>query len=241
MTVAAPPLDVALVSQMRAGTHYMCAALRLALEAQLLRPQDGRQYGPMDDAKIMADLHADSRFELPVPRLDRHIFFSHYYHPHHHTLPPMPRVSLIGFPLDSFYSDGVVYSDTQYSAGPSESRAQARNYVFRHGSKEWDFLEDRMHQNASWLARIGTDPADLVVRYEDLDGIFETTAGRIERHLGGFLNPLPKPVINRTRTYWTRDFASRFDAKALSRLTEIFGSAMSRFYPECASPLEQVL
>lgn len=235
--VAGDSCDVALVSQMRAGTHYMCAALRLALEAALLRPRDGNVYGPMDDATILADLHAESGFELPPPRPGRRIYFSHYYHPHHHALPPMPRISLIGFPLDSFYSDGVVYSDQSYSAGPSGNRPHARDYVFRHGSEEWRFLEERMHQNAQWLSEIGAGDNDLVVRYEDLSESFEQTAQGISRHLGGFINPMPKPVINRKRTYWSRDFAAKFDPPALAQLGVIFGPAVARFYPECADAL----
>jgi hypothetical protein len=226
------------VSQMRAGTHYMCAALRLALEAELLRPRDGGVYGPMDDAVILGDLRADGRFELPPPRPGRRIYFSHYYHPHHHALPQMPRLSLIGFPLDSFYSDGVVYSDPCYSAGPSGTRAHAEDYVFRYGSEEWRFLEERMQQNAQWLGEIGKDEDDLVVRYEDLGEAFDQTAQGISEHFGGFINPLPKPVINRKRTYWSRDFAAKFDPPALAQLGRIFGPAIVRFYPECLDELK---
>jgi hypothetical protein len=234
-----PPLDVALVSQMRAGTHFMCASLRLALEAALLRARDMGRYSLMDDADILKDLHSDSQTALPTPRPDRNIYFSHYYHPHHSALPTMPRISLIGFPLDSFYSDGVVYSDSNYSAGPSSSRPHAGTYVFRHGSKEWDILEERMHQNADWLTKIGTCPTDLVIRYEDLCENFTKTALRIEHHLGGFINPMPRPVVNRTRTYWTRNFASKFDPQALLQLREIFAAGIARFYPECVSDLEK--
>jgi hypothetical protein len=231
--------NVALVTQMRAGTHYMCAALRFALEATLMRPRDGGKYGPMDDADILADMHPDSRFALPPPRPGRHIYFSHYYHPHHRALGTMPRISLIGFPLDSFYSDGVVYSDKQYSAGPSDIRAHAKDYVFRHDSEEWKFLEERMHQNARWLTEIGNSTDDLVVRYEDMAQDFMGTSARIDRHLGGLATPLPAPVVSRKRTYWTRDFASRFDPQAWRELKKIFGSSIARFYPECVSELER--
>src|SRR5205085_2493291 len=151
-------------------------------------------------------LHTDSSFSLPPVRDGYRIFFSHYYHPQHRTLHPMPRVSLIGFPLDSFYSDGVVYSDKEYSAGPSGSRAHASEYVMRHASKEWVFLEERMRQNAQWLSEIGKREDDLVVRYEDVSDQFEATMGRISRHLGGFVNRVPPPIVNRKRSYWARDF-----------------------------------
>jgi hypothetical protein len=234
---AADTHDVALVSQMRAGTHYMCAALRVGLEAALLRP-GGEDYVPMTDGEILGDLHPESRFALPPPRPGRRIYFSHYYHPQFRRLPSMPRLSLIGFPLDSFYSDGVVYSDTQHSAGPSLSRPHAEHYVLRHGSEEWNFLEQRMHQNAQWLGEIGREPRDLVVRYEDLTQDFNRTAARISDHIG-LLNPLPKPVINRKRTYWTQAYETRFDRKALVALTGIFANALARFYPERAETLAQ--
>jgi hypothetical protein len=229
---------VALVSQMRAGTHYMCAALRLGLEAELLRPADGGIYKPMDDAKILGELHAGNEFNLPAPRPGNSIYFSHYYHPHHHTLPPMRHIFLIGFPLDSFYSDGVVYSDAGYSAGPSNSREHARGYVFRYGSKEWKFLEERMHQNSLWLNEIGENGENMIVRYEDVSDSFENTVARMEHRLGGFYQPIPRPVVNRERTYWTRAFASRFDPAALTALREIFGPSLRRFYPECVDGLE---
>jgi len=237
MPAAQQGRDVALVSQMRAGTHYMCAALRLGLEAQLLRPHDGGTYIPMSDEKILSELNAGNAFTLAPPRAGHHIYFSHYYHPHHHSLPPMPRLSLIGFPLDSFYSDGVVYSDTQYSAGPSALRQHAKDYVFRHQGPEWNFLEERMHQNAQWLDSLGAEPNSLVVRYEDLSDAFDETRAKIEQHVGAFYHPVPRPIVNRSRTFWTGDFASRFDAAALSALRDIFAPAIRRFYPEQAITL----
>ena len=236
---SAKPLSISLVSQMRAGTHFMCAALRLALEAGIMRPREGGVYSPMDDTDILNDLHPESRFPLPPPRPDRHIYFSHYYHPHQDNLLEMTRISLIGFPLDSFYSDGIVYSDKKYTAAPSGSRPHASSYVFRRDSEQWNRPEDRMHQNARWLSQIGRTANDLVVRYEDLYSDFDVTAARIEKHVGGFLNPMPKPMLNRKRTYWTRDFALKFDAKALSSLADIFGPAIVRLYPECAAALRQ--
>ena len=231
------PHDVSLVTQMRAGTHYMCAALRFSLEAQVMRPRDGA-FAPMDDADIIKDMHPSGRFELPPPRPGRHIYFSHYYHPQFRSLPPMSRLSLIGFPLDSFYSDGVVYSDTSYSAGPSGLRAHAGTFVFRYGSEEWKILEERMHQNAHWLSEAaGGSAEELVVRYEDLDQDFERTSAAISAHLT-LLNPLPRPVINRKRSYWTQDYEAKFDDKALAVLIDIFAPAISRFYPERLAPLQ---
>ena len=229
-------LDVALVSQMRAGTHYMSAALRIALEAPLLRPR-GDQYVVMEDAEILDQMHQDNIAELPAPNSARKIYFSHYYHPHHGTLPPMPRISLIGFPLDSFYSDGIVFSDEKYSPGPSGSRPRASGYIFRRDSAEWRKLHDYMLKNARWLEEMSASPDNLIVRYEDLYRDFDGVTASIERHVGPFVNPMPRPVINRNRTYWTHDFANKFDPPALSALLEIFGPSINRHYPECAAAL----
>jgi hypothetical protein len=218
---------------MRAGTHYMCAALRVTQEAALMRPKGGIAFGPMPDSEILDGMHPESRVELPHPRPGRHVFFSHYYHDHYRHLPPMRRISLIAYPLDSFYSDGVVFSDEIYSPAPSEPRAQRSKYKFRYGSPEWRKLEPWMEKNARWLMEIGQSEDDLVVRYEDLCDRFEETAGNIEWHLGTFLNPMPRPVSNRLRAYWTRDFASKFDADALDALNDIFREGIRRFYPEC--------
>jgi hypothetical protein len=231
--------DIALVSQMRAGTHYMSAALRIALEAPLLRPRADGQYVVMEDSEILDNMHQENIAALPPSRSGRKIYFSHYYHPHHESLPPMPRISLIGFPLDSFYSDGIVFSDKTYSARPSGSRPHASNYVFRRDSAEWRKLEEYMCKNACWLEEISAGPDNLIVRYEDLYNDFDSVTASIECHVGEFANPMPKPVINRNRTYWTHEFASKFDAPALAALLDIFGPAMNRYYPECIAALQK--
>ena len=95
-----------------------------------------------------------------------------------------------------------------------------------------------MHQNAAWLSALGEHPDELVVRYEDLSDKFEETLARIQEHVGAFYRPVPKPVVNHDRTFWTGAYTSRFDADALSALRSIFSPAIRRFYPECADKLE---
>ena len=52
--------EIALVTQMRAGTHYLCLALRLALEATIYRPNREQRYVMMEDDYVLRGLHADS-------------------------------------------------------------------------------------------------------------------------------------------------------------------------------------
>lgn len=234
MNPDSPPTDdLALITQMRAGTHFLCGALRVALEATVYRPADGRRYTAIADDEILKGLHTESRIDLPRVNSGHRIYFSHYYHPHIQVLPPMRRISLIGFPLDSFYSDGIVYSEASPPhPGPSGTRPRAADYVLRLGTPEWKLLESRMSENAAWLEEITDDGRHLIVRYEDLFIDFEACAARLSRFTGGFRNPLPRPVINPRRTYWTERYLSAFDRPALAALWRLFAPAVERFYPE---------
>ena len=144
--------ELALITQMRAGTHFLCYALRVALEASIYLPDRERRYIRMDDDYILRGLHLGREIALPLERPNCAVYFNHYYHPQQHTLPNIPRIYLIGFPFDSFYSDGVVYSEGSYDVGPSGPRASG--YVMCAGSSEWKFLEEKMIENAEWLAKI---------------------------------------------------------------------------------------
>ena len=230
-------LEIALVTQMRAGTHYFCGALRVALEAVILRPAAGA-YATMDDEYIKRGLHSDSNIELPAPIANRRVFFSHYYHPQWKDL-EIPRVYLVGFPLDSFYSDGVVAAAQSYDPSPSGPRSGS--YVLRYNSPEWNRLSARMRENADWLREIQADTAALVVRYEDLFVAFEATAARISEFLHGFKNPLPRPVKNPRRMYWTRDYLSCLDARAFGELRAIFADAIDHYFPERSASMRDSL
>ena len=228
----AAPKNLTLVTQMRSGTHFICAALRIALGATLYRPIDNKQYLPMEDDYIARGL----REEVPLPpaAADRHIYFSHYYHPHHDALEPIPRIVLIGFPLDTYYSEGIIYSDTVSlnDPAPSVSRRHAPGYVYRYDTPEWRFLEPRTVKNAVWLNQLGESEDELLIRYEDFFLDFDATAARIERFVGGFLAPMPRPILNAKRTYWTERYAEAFDPAALDVLCSLFAKSIRRFYPE---------
>ena len=226
-------MELSLETQMRAGTHFMCLALRHALSASLMRPREGA-FVHMTDESLLEEMHKDDFPALSEALPDRTIYFTHYFHPQRHGLSGIKRICLIGFPLDSFYSDGIVYSGDG-KAGPSGTRSHAARYVFRHGSPEWNLLEERMRQNADWLGEIAENENTLILRYEDLGGDFTATAARIEAFTGPFLHSLPAPAMNRKRSYWTRDF-SGFDWQALASLNALFGPAIARFYPEIDLP-----
>jgi len=222
--------EIALVTQMRAGTHYLCLALRLALEATIYRPNREQRYVLMEDDYVLRGLHADSQTRLPEPNPNLKIYFNHYYHPQRHTLPGVPRINLIGYPFDSFYSDGVLYSKSAYDVGPSGPRAH--EYVFRAGSKEWNFLEEYVGENAKWLEELKEGDEDIIIRYEDLFLDFDGCVRRLSEFVGGFANPVPPPIKNSKRMYWTDDYASALDRPALTALWQRFEPGIRRFYPE---------
>jgi hypothetical protein len=231
--------DVALITQMRAGTHYMCAALRTALEATIYRPDRERQFVIMDDDYIRKGLHSADLILLPAARPERAVHFCHYYHPQRDLLTGKPKIYLIGFPPDSFYSDGVVAS--QATNDPAPSGPRAASYVMRFASPEWRHLENRMKENADWLETLAEDDQSIIVRYEDLIANFYQSARRLEGFLGKFTNPLPQPTKNAQRTYWTENYSGSFDRDALRAMWALFASSIERFYPERLAALKEAL
>ena len=145
-------------------------------------------------------------------------------------MPGIRRINLIGYPFDSFYSDGVIYSKPSYDVGPHGTRAEG--YIFCAGSHEWNFLEEYMSQNAAWLEELKDGDDDLIIRYEDLFLDFDGCARRLSDFVGGFANPIPQPVKNSKRMYWTDDYASALDRPALTSLWQRFEPGVRRFYPE---------
>jgi hypothetical protein len=233
--------DIALITQMRAGTHYMCAAMRTSLEATLYRPDRERQFVVMEDSYIRKGLHgsSDEAFALPAAAGRRSVHFCHYYHPQRQLLTGMPKIYLVGFPPDSFYSDGVVAS--QATNDPAPSGPRAASYVMRFESPEWRGLQDRMKANSDWLMEINENDDALILRYEDLFLDFDASARRLEGFVGEFVNPLPKPTKNERRTYWTEKYLAAFDHDALAALWRYFAPSLERFYPERLESLRAAL
>jgi hypothetical protein len=224
---------------MRAGTHYLCAALRIGLEATIHRPDSEKRFVVMDEGYIRKGLHETDAFVFPRARPDRDIYFCHYSHPHREKLLGKPHICLIGFPLDSFFSDGIVAR--QATNDPKPSGVAAKSYVLRFDSDEWRALEARMQENAEWLATLHDGEVSMILRYEDLIDRLEESAGRLESFVGKFVNPLPVPTKNSHRSYWTENYAANFDKDALRALWQRFEPSIRRFYPERVRSLEAAL
>jgi hypothetical protein len=233
--------ELALITQMRAGTHFVCKALRIGWQAALYRPVECERYVVMEDEYILKGLH--ERVALPPANPELRVYFSHYYHPHHHRLGQVLRVYLIGFPFDSFYSDGVVYSDTirENDPKPSGTRKHAEDYVLRFESAEWKLLEPIMRQNAAWLMEIEEGEHNLVLRYEDFFLEFEKTMMRLARFIGRSSADVPRPVMNARRCYWSQRYSEAYDSGALATWWDIFAPSIEKFYPERNQSLRAAL
>jgi hypothetical protein len=193
----------------------------------------------MDDDYIRRGLHQTDNINFPSSQAKRNIYFCHYYHPQSRLLAGSPHLHLIGFPLDSFYSDAVVARDA--SSEPAPSGPRSKSYVMRFDSPEWRSLECRMKENADWLMTLTENDRSLIVRYEDLIANFDESSARLESYVGKFLNPIPKPTKNSRRSYWTENYEAAFDKEALNAMWNLFGPSIERFFPERSASLQAAL
>lgn len=236
-----------LETQMRAGTHYMCHALLNAYHPYMHYPLRNGGTRQLEHAEIERGLKEEARIDNIEINYGIEILFRHYYHKL--ELDPAfsgeKKIALIGFPLDSFYSDGIVFSSEHYTPSPSLGRETARGYVMGQGSKEWDFLYPYMIDNARWLetlSRQGNGENLLIVRYEDLIDNFIVEKRRVIDFMQlDLVGELPEPRKNRNRMYWNNNYAERFDAEALRTLFQLFRRSIEAFYPEHYENLDQML
>lgn len=226
-----------LETQMRAGTHYLLYALYAAYHPVMHYPLRNGSVRRLTIDDLKGGL--GGKVEVPNAPEDEsvEVLFRHYYHnlDIDALFHDSRKVALIGYPFDSFYSDGLVFSADTYSAAPSSIRQNSADYVLKHGSKEWDFLYPYMLKNANWLEEIANADAErtLIVRYEDLIDSFVFQRERIIKFLGiRPQNPFPEPHNGQRRIYWSAGINRKFDAKALDAMTSIFGEALKLFYPE---------
>jgi hypothetical protein len=226
-----------LETQMRAGTHYLLYALYSAYRPVIHYPLRSGSVRRLTIDDLKGGL--GGKVKVPTTPEDEsvEILFRHYYH--NLDIDPLfhgsKKVALIGYPFDSFYSDGLVFSSDIYSAAPSNIRQNSTNYILKHSSKEWDFLYPYMLKNANWLKAIANDDAEgtLIVRYEDLIDNFVLQRERIINFLGIMpQTPFPEPHISQRRIYWSGGIHSRFDDKALYAMNSIFSESLKIFYPE---------
>lgn len=226
-----------LETQMRAGTHYICSALLIAYHPYLHYPLRDGGVRQLEWTDIESGLKEYKRVEINT-NLDIEILFKHYYH--QLEIDPIfssaKKFALIGYPFDSFYSDGVVFSSDHYSPAPSNRRKAASEYQFRYGSKEWDFLFPYMLKNAEWLEKLNSQTGGaelLVIRYEDLiDNFIEAKKQITEFMQLELVGEFTKPMNNRNRIFWNKNYVKRIDNKALRTMYEIFEKSIDKFYPD---------
>ena len=213
---------------MRSGTHYLASALAQVYHYRPALFKDGA-FVPLSDKELSKGLYE----KVKVENYDNGILYvNHYYHilPKDLYAERIKVLYLIGFPYDSFYSDGLVFSSKEYSVQPSSRNKGLKNYKFRYGSKEWNFLQPYMIKNACWLEELIGDPAKLVVRYEDFFINFNNTIHAIEKHMGKFRCNFPVPKKNSERIYWSGKINYNIDDKGIKELSRIFEKSLKHFY-----------
>ncbi len=217
---------------MRAGTHYVLDALARVYHGRVAKLKDD-VFAFVGYDEINKGLY-QSESNIKYSDKEAAIFHCHYYHtiPHDERLIDTKNIYLIGYPFDSFFSDGLVFSSKEYSVAPSLKNERYEKYKFLYKSDEWNFLEPFMHKNASWLEWLIKHDDLLVIRYEDFFIDFRATIKRIEEYCGAFKEEFPSPIKNKNRIYWTDSYVNKMDEDAFLKLKQLFLPALNHFYPE---------
>lgn len=234
---------VSIVTQMRSGTHYLQYALLSSLQCSIFQANRCGGYSEISISDLQKGLYKENNINIQENHTcDLGIFFSHYYHYNNLKLiNNNPTIYIVGFPLDSFYSDGLAYSSQTFDPTPSIYRNNYTNYKFKFQSEEWDFLEPFMVQNASWLESLIEQKLDNVIRYEDFFCNFNYTFELIKKITGPFVKMPPRPKKNENRTYWSNGYDKKFDIFALKKLYNFFYKSIHCLYPEKISTIEKAI
>ena len=234
---------VSIVTQMRSGTHYLQYALLSSLHCSIFQANRSGGYSEISTSDLQRGLYKENVINIQKKHTrDLEIFFSHYYHYENLKLVNNnPTINIIGFPLDSFYSDGLAYSSQTFDPTPSIYRVNYTNYRLKFQSKEWDFLEPFMVQNATWLESLIEQKHDNVIRYEDFFCNFNYIFKLIKKITGPFIKMPPKPKKNENRTYWSNDYDKKFDIFALNKLYNLFYKSIQYLYPEKINAIEKTI
>lgn len=217
---------------MRAGSHYTLQGLA---EAYGLRPaiinRDGASYEVISPERLSRGLYQtlakawndDSNIVLQY----------HYYHKLAKNIEEQrsKTIHLIGYPFDTFYSDGLVFSKKNYSLRPADQE-EVDNYILRKDSPEFKFLEPYMRLNAEWLEHLSGNKDAFVIRYEDYFNDFVKTTAKIQSFLGPFKRPFPQAKRKTTRSYWNGSYRLRMEESVYESLAALFRKSISHFYPE---------
>jgi hypothetical protein len=224
---------IKLETQMRSGTHYLLDALVHVYHAKVMKLRKD-QFCLVNRKVINEGLYESKKSNYLVDDNETFIFHHHYFHslPADNRLKNSKSLILIGYPFDSFYSDGMVFSSGKYSVAPSQKNRRFEQYRLLWNSAEWKFLEKYMQKNSRWLRKIAKRNDVAIIRYEDFFLDFSNTINKIEKLLGSFKEKFPLPTKNNARIYWTDDYRSKMDRDAFEKLLKYFQKSVSFFYPE---------
>ncbi len=225
-------LVIKLQTQMRSGTHFMLNALSRVyhLKPAIINRDGGFNY--VDKNRLAKGLYKHDNKSYPTN--NGTVLQYHFYHkvnPDLH-LEDAKLINLIGYPFDTYYSDGLIYSTENYTVAPTRQHQDYKDYKLKFGSPEWLKLEERMIQNAEWLESLENTNEGLTIKYEDLFLDNRNILNQIEEYLGPFKEEFPEAVKNPERVFWTDNYREKFDDHAIKNLTAIFRSSISKFYPE---------
>jgi hypothetical protein len=217
---------------MRAGTHYLLDALAHVYHGKVEKTT-GSKFESFSQRKINKGLYTSRKFATRHP-IETTIFHAHYFHAplDDPRLQKAKAIYLIGYPFDSFYSDGLIFSSNEYIVAPSIKSKRHKSYRLFYGSDEWLFLEPFMHENALWLKRLSNQSNMFILRYEDFFLNFTRTTSRLGNIFGKFKEEFPHPIKNQNRMYWKNNYCDKMDARAFNELKRIFYDNLSFFYPE---------
>jgi hypothetical protein len=234
------PLHVAMESQMRAGNHYVLGELCVCLHARpySIERSTGLFY-PKNYSWVSEGLYhkSEKQKQAVEDTSSQNIIFQYHYY---HTVPDeaLPADSktfyLIAYPFDSWYSEGLVASQTEdaNSPKPSATRDNFGTYVLKAGSNEWNSFLSTIEQNAQWLDDL-IDSNAFILRYEDFYVDFDNTIRRLEAYLGNFKSSF-SPPSNKSlhRLYFTDEYKKKLDSESFSYLKERFRRSLACFWPE---------
>jgi hypothetical protein len=220
-------------TQMRAGTHYMLDGLIRVYGGKVLKIRNNK-FEFVERQIINEGLYESSENYYLNEHEDRFIFHHHYYHtvPKDNRYNKGKKIYLIGYPFDSFYSDGLIFSSQEYNVLPSAKNKRNTKYRLTQRSTEWNFLEPYMKKNAQWLNKLSKRRDGIIIRYEDFFVKFDETTKRIAEYCGPFMEKFPPPRKNPNRMYWTNKYKTNIDLSAFETLKSLFINSITYFYPE---------
>lgn len=234
---------ISIITQLRSGTHYLQYALMTSLCCKIFQATRTGDYIELSKDYLKRGLYNEDNLNQTLNMTaDTEVYFSHYYHCDNlEKIQGIPTIYVIGFPLDSFYSDALAYSSESFDPRPSIYRDHYLNYKFKKNSNEWRFLEKCMVKNSEWLDTLIKQNILTVLRYEDFFNRFIYNFDTIQTLTGPFAKLPPFPKKNSERTYWNDNYLQKFDIDALKKLCEYFYKSIEKFYPEKINALNKVI